>query len=116
MGTGTGFRAGIAAGLGHNVSAIDLSEGTLTDRALANRCQPRAPGGRVVAFYGVSPPQEAELVGASDEPRLFERHYTAETRAARPAMRLSSHDPLLQAASNAGVERASTTAIDNLRG
>lgn len=86
------------------------------DRALASWYELLAPGGRVVVFYGVSLPRDAEPADASDQPTLFERHYTAETRSALPAMRLSSHDPLLHAARDAGFERTSTTAIDDLQG
>lgn len=46
VGTGTGFLAGIAAGLGHHVTAIDLSEGML---AAARESQSAA---RITFFSG----------------------------------------------------------------
>lgn len=86
------------------------------NRAMANWYQLLAPEGKVIAFYGLSPAEDSEPANAGDEPSLFERHYTAEARSELPAMHLSSHDPLLQAATDAGFERVSTMAIHSLQG
>jgi SAM-dependent methyltransferase len=74
------------------------------------------PGGRVVAIYGLeaSTPEDA---GSADEPEgLFEQHYTRETRAALPAMRLREHDPLLQMAERAELLDVTTTPLEVVRG
>jgi len=64
-------------------------------------------------------PRSAAPSDADDptpEPGLFDRHYTAETRTALPAMHLSDHEPLLQAAGSAGFRDLSATALNMVRG
>jgi SAM-dependent methyltransferase len=141
----------IAAGLGHRVTGIDLSEAMLAEAriaatkagldvrfalhdavspALAPRCfdaivcrhfiwtlrEPQRafrnwrellrPGGRLVAIdgYWFRPEAEPTQSGETDEPDLFDRHYTIETRAALPAMSFTSPAPLVAMLERAGFE------------
>lgn len=159
VGTGTGFAAGLAARLGHRVTAIDLSLAMLEiaragdarhtvrfvlgdavtpdfapasfdaiisrsvlwtlrepDRALGSWYELLAPGGRVIAIYGLSPPDESAATSSGSEPSLFERHYNADTRSALPAMRLSTHEPLQRAAASAGFQRVRIEPLQSLEG
>jgi SAM-dependent methyltransferase len=165
VGTGTGFVARIAAELGHQVTAIDLSEGML-DASSARTCglaitfaigdavdppflertfdvvvsrsvlwtlrQPElafrnwykllAPGGRMVAIYGLSaaagpdPPPDAAAKDSGQEPTLFERHYTAEIREELTAMYLADHQSLLTAADAAGFRDIEVIPLEMVRG
>lgn len=165
VGTGTGFVARIAAELGHQVTAIDLSEGML-DASSARDCglaitfaigdavdppfpertfdvvvsrsvlwtlrQPElafrnwykllAPGGRMVAIYGLSaaagpdPLPAAAAMDSGREPTLFERHYTAEIREELTAMYLADHQSLVTAAESAGFRDIEVIPLDMVRG
>lgn len=165
VGTGTGFVARIAAELGHQVTAIDLSEGML-DASTARGCglaitfavgdavdppfpersfgvvvsrsllwtlrQPElafrnwykllAPGGRMVAIYGLSAGAGPELLpdaGAtdpSDEPSFFERHYAPDVREQLTAMYLADHQPLVTAADAAGFRDVEVIPLEMVRG
>lgn len=90
------------------------------ETAFRNWYELLSPGGRVVAVYGLSraaepgPPQASG--GPSQEPTLFERHYTPETQAALPAMHLSDHEPLLRAAAAGGFCDLSARALEIVRG
>jgi SAM-dependent methyltransferase len=90
------------------------------ETAFRNWYELLSPGGRVVAVYGLSraaepgPPQASG--GPSQEPTLFERHYTPETQAALPAMHLSDHEPLLRAAAAGGFRDLSARALEIVRG
>ena len=67
-----------------------------------------SPGGRMVVIYGLSaaarsePPPDAGGKDSGQEPTLFERHYTPETREELTAMYLTGHEPLVTAADAAG--------------
>jgi SAM-dependent methyltransferase len=165
VGTGTGFVARIAAELGHQVTAIDLSEGML-DASSARDCglaitfavgdavdppypagsfdvvvsrsvvwtlrQPQlafrnwykllTPGGRMVAIYGLSaaartePPPDADAKASGQEPTVFERHYTPETRKELTAMYLTGHESLVTAAGAAGFRDVEVIPLEMVRG
>jgi SAM-dependent methyltransferase len=66
------------------------------ERALRGWLRLLRPGGRVVAIDGFW------FARASDEPELFSRYYTRETRAALPAMRLDSVAPIARLFEAAG--------------
>jgi ubiquinone/menaquinone biosynthesis C-methylase UbiE len=140
IGTGTGFVALIAAGLGHRVTGIDLSEAMLgeaqkaatkagrdvrfllrdavsptlppqsvdaitcrhfiwtlrePETAFRNWRELLRPGGRLVAIDG-------HWFREEPEPGLFDRYYTAETRAALPTMRFETPAPLVAMLERAG--------------
>jgi SAM-dependent methyltransferase len=73
------------------------------------------PGGRVVAIYGLDPSPVVEPA-QGEEPGLFERHYTSETRTALPAMRLRDHDSLRRIAERGGFVDVTVTALEEVRG
>jgi ubiquinone/menaquinone biosynthesis C-methylase UbiE len=163
VGTGTGFIARIAAELGHQVTAIDLSEGMLDaspardcsitfavgdavdppfpertfdvvvsrsllwtlrqpDQAFRNWYKLLAPGGRMVAIYGLSAAAGPELppdAGAKDsgqEPTFFERHYTPDVREQLTAMYLTDHQPLVTAAEAAGFRDVEIIPLEMVQG
>jgi ubiquinone/menaquinone biosynthesis C-methylase UbiE len=139
---GTGFLSLIAAGLGHRVTGIDLSDQMLaearrtaaeqhvdvqfeTNDAVAPSFPPETfdaitnrhflwtlrepetafrnwrallrPGGRVVSIDGFwFSPEPVEDAGQMEEPNLFDEHYTAETKAALPVMRLQQPEPVAE--------------------
>lgn len=165
VGTGTGFVARIAAELGHQVTAIDLSEGML-DASSARDCglaitfavgdavdppfpagsfdvvvsrsvlwtlrQPElafrnwyrllTPGGRMVAIYGLSaaagpvPPPDAGAKDSGQEPTLFARHYTPQTRQELTAMYLAGHQSLVTAGDAAGFRDVEVIPLEMVRG
>lgn len=165
VGTGTGFVARIAAELGHQVTAIDLSDGMLDASSARDRGpaitfavgdavdppfppgsfdvvisrsvlwtlrQPElafrnwykllAPGGRMVAIYGLSaaagsqPPPDAHAEASGQEPTLFERHYTPETRKDLTAMYLTGHESLVTAVGAAGFHHVEVIPLEMVRG
>jgi SAM-dependent methyltransferase len=165
VGTGTGFVARIAAELGHQVTAIDLSDGMLDaspalDRALAitfaigdavdppfpagsfdvvvsrsllwtlrqpelafrNWYKLLAPGGRMVAIYGLSaaaapePPRDADGKDSGQEPTFFERYYTPDVREQLTAMYLADHQPLVTAAEAAGFRDVEVIPLEMVQG
>ncbi|HEY7295049.1 MAG TPA: class I SAM-dependent methyltransferase [Dehalococcoidia bacterium] len=138
--TGTGFAALIAAGLGHRVTAIDLSWPMLAQarkeaqrrglsvtfatgdavepdfpaasfdaitnrhfiwtlrepvRAFRNWLRLLRPGGRVVSIDGFWFAQAGDGAATDEGPNLFDQHYTPETRAALPAMQLTTVEPIV---------------------
>ena len=68
VGTGTGFVATIAAGLGHRVTATDLSEPMLAE---ARRSEPSMPGVRFVRGDAVAPAFAAGSFDAVISRHLF---------------------------------------------
>jgi ubiquinone/menaquinone biosynthesis C-methylase UbiE len=89
------------------------------ERAFRNWYRLLGAGGRIVAIYGLSPaatPGPPPDDHPDQEPDLFERHYTAETRAALTAMHLSDHQPLVRAAADAGFQDVEAVALDLVRG
>ncbi len=90
------------------------------ETAFRNWYQLLEPGGRVVAVYGLSPLMPtgpaSDDEDRSDEPGLFERCYTPETRAALTAMQLSDHDYLLGVAATAGFVDVTVTPLEVVRG
>ena len=165
VGTGTGFVARIAAELGHQVTAIDLSVGMLDaspardcglaitfavgdavdppfpertfdvvvsrsllwtlrrpELAFRNWYKLLAPGGRMVAIYGLSAAAGLELppdAGAKDsgqEPTFFERHYTPDVREQLTAMYLADHQPLVTAAEAAGFRDVEVIPLEMVQG
>jgi len=60
------------------------------------------PGGRVVAIDGFWFAQPSEDGAADEGPNLFDQHYTPETRAALPAMQLSTVEPVAALLAEAG--------------
>jgi SAM-dependent methyltransferase len=67
------------------------------ERAFRNWYRLLRPSGRVIAIDGFwfSAPQEA-TADSDEAPGLFEEHYTRDTRAALPTMRLSSPEPIAE--------------------
>jgi NADPH:quinone reductase-like Zn-dependent oxidoreductase/SAM-dependent methyltransferase len=165
VGTGTGFVASICAELGHQVTAIDLSEGMLEaspardcglaitfavgdavdppfpprsfdvvvsrsvlwtlrqpELAFRNWYELLAPGGRMVAIYGLSaaarsePPSDADAEDSGQQPTLFERHYTPQTRQELTAMHLADHELLITAAAAAGFRDVTVIPLEMVRG
>lgn len=95
---------------------------TLREPAAAFRSWHRLlrPGGRVVAIYGLGPaeadePEQTETA-VEGSTGLFERHYTKETRAALPGMRLVDHAPLIRMAEASGFVDATVTSLEAVRG
>jgi len=81
-----------------------------------------SPGGRMVAIYGLSaaarsePPPDAGAEDSGQEPTLFERHYTPETREELTAMYLTGHEPLVTAADAAGFRDVAVIPLEMVRG
>jgi ubiquinone/menaquinone biosynthesis C-methylase UbiE len=79
------------------------------ERAFRNWHRLLRPGGRVVAidgFWFQKPLSDNDVPGDEGPPGLFEEHYTAETRAALPAMHLSSAEPVAELVRAAGFASA----------
>ncbi|HZQ37733.1 MAG TPA: methyltransferase domain-containing protein [Dehalococcoidia bacterium] len=60
------------------------------------------PGGRVVAIDGFWFAQASDDAAADAAPNLFDQHYTPETRAALPAMQLTTAEPIAALCKQAG--------------
>jgi SAM-dependent methyltransferase len=81
-----------------------------------------APGGRMVAIYGLSaaagsdPPPDTDAEDSGNEPTLFERHYTPATRKELTAMYLTGHEPLVAAADAAGFRDVEVIPLEMVRG
>lgn len=163
VGTGTGFVARIAAELGHEVTAIDLSAAMIEaavvrdsarpitfavgdavdprlprgsidavvsrsvlwtlrepEKAFRNWYELLRPGGRVVAIYGLTPSRQdaptPDADATSENRDFFGNYYTAETRAALPAIHLSDHGVVVRAATAAGFRDVRTTALEMVHG
>lgn len=90
------------------------------ERAFRSWYELLCPGGRVVAIYGLTPSlQDApppDNDASNQDRNFFERHFTAETQAALPAIHLSDHGLVLRAATAAGFRDVRTTALEMVRG
>lgn len=71
-----------------------------------------------MAIYGLSAAEQPDgpAPEVDDAPALFSRHYTSETRAALPAMRLFDHEPLRRAAEQAGLVGVTETPLERVKG
>ena len=75
-------------------------------RAFRNWLRLLRPGGRVVSIDGFWFAQASDTAATEEAPNLFDRHYTPETRAALPAMQLTTAEPIAALFREAGFASA----------
>jgi ubiquinone/menaquinone biosynthesis C-methylase UbiE len=83
--------------------------------AFANWRRLLRPGGRVVAFDGLWFEEEDSGTDEEAEPNIFDQHYSKETRAALPIMRMPEPSPLTGMFVRTGFARAEVRELPALK-
>jgi ubiquinone/menaquinone biosynthesis C-methylase UbiE len=83
--------------------------------AFANWRRLLRPGGRVVAFDGLWFDQDDDGPDEAAEPNIFDRHYSKDTRAVLPIMRMTEPSPLTGMFLRAGFAAADVRELPDLK-